>query len=449
MAGSADELASLLDLERLEVDLYRGAQARTERQRVFGGQVAAQAVVAATRSVESQFVLHSLHSYFLRPGDTTVPIVYDVERIRDGRSFVTRRVSARQHGRPIYYMTANFQIPEPGLEHQDRMPEVPSPEQGMPLVELARSRGPEAAEHWEREWAALDIRHVGITGQGLPEDPEQPARARLWIKVDGELAADPTVQQAAFTYASDLTLLGAALVPHGIHIASPRLQPASLDHTIWFHRPFRADEWWLYDQFSPFAGGARGLALARVFSQSGELVATVAQEGLIRLREPSAVRRGDAAVRSGGGRPTEQVRRAVLRVGHGEGPARVVLAGGVAHRARQEHRLLERHLDGDGVGQPVLDRGDRARQGPHAMGDLAREPQRPRGQRVEVDRVRVARHGGVRAPEIGGQAPLDATGRRVRQRRGPAPCHRRRTGRGAGRSRSTPTRSRRQRTRWW
>lgn len=285
MAGSADELATLLDLERLEVDLYRGAQARTERQRVFGGQVAAQAVVAATRSVESQYVLHSLHSYFLRPGDTTVPIVYDVERIRDGRSFVTRRVSARQHGRPIYYMTANFQIPEPGLEHQDRMPDVPSPEQGMPLVELARSRGPEAAEQWEREWSALDIRYVGITGQGLPEDPDQPARARLWIKVDGELAADPTVQQAAFTYASDLTLLGAALVPHGIHIASPRLQPASLDHTIWFHRPFRADEWWLYDQFSPFAGGARGLALARVFSQSGELVATVAQEGLIRLRD--------------------------------------------------------------------------------------------------------------------------------------------------------------------
>ena len=288
MAGSADELATLLDLERLEVDLYRGAQARTERQRVFGGQVAAQAVVAATRSVESQYVLHSLHSYFLRPGDTTVPIVYDVERIRDGRSFVTRRVSARQHGRPIYYMTANFQIPEPGLEHQDRMPEVPSPERGMPLVELARSRGPEAADQWEREWAALDIRHVGVTGQGLPEDPEQPARARLWIKVDGELAADPTLQQAAFTYASDLTLLGAAMVPHGIHIASPRLQPASLDHTIWFHRPFRADEWWLYDQFSPFAGGARGLALARVFSQSGELVATVAQEGLIRLRDDRA-----------------------------------------------------------------------------------------------------------------------------------------------------------------
>ena len=289
MAGSAAELAALLELEELEVDLFRGTQARTERQRVFGGQVAAQAVVAATRSVEGEFVLHSLHSYFLRPGDPTVPIVYDVERIRDGRSFSTRRVSARQHGRPIYYLTANYQIPEPGLEHQDRMPDVVPPEQGIPLVELARERGPEAVEHWEREWSALDIRHVGITGRGIPDDPDHPAQARLWIRVVGEVSDDPTLQAAAFTYASDLTLLGAALVPHGITIASPRLMPASLDHTIWFHKPFRADEWWLYDQFSPFAGGARGLALGRVFTQSGELVATVAQEGLIRLRgEPTS-----------------------------------------------------------------------------------------------------------------------------------------------------------------
>lgn len=288
MAGSAEELVALLELEQLEVDLFRGAQAHTERQRVFGGQVAAQAVVAATRSVEGEFVLHSLHSYFLRPGDTAVPIVYDVERIRDGRAFATRRVSARQHGRPIYYMTANFQIPEPGLEHQDRMPDVPGPEHGMPLLELARGRSAEAGERWEREWSALDIRYVGVTGRGIPEDLDHPARARLWVRVDGTLAADATTQSAAFTYASDLTLLGAALVPHGIDIASPRLQPASLDHTIWFHRPFRTDEWWLYDQFSPFAGGARGLALGRVFTQAGELVATVAQEGLIRMRDDRA-----------------------------------------------------------------------------------------------------------------------------------------------------------------
>lgn len=288
MAGSADELTGILDLERLEVDLYRGAQARTERQRVFGGQVAAQAVVAATRSVDGDFTLHSLHSYFLRPGDPAVPIVYDVERIRDGRSFATRRVSARQHGRPIYYMTANFQVPEQGLEHQDRMPDVVPPEQAMPLVDLVRAQGPEHAEDWEREWSALDLRYVGISGQGLAEDPDHPALARLWARVDGRLSDDPTLQEAAFTYASDLTLLGASLVPHGMTLGSPRLVPASLDHTIWFHRPFRADEWWLYDQFSPFAGGGRGLALARVFTQSGELVATVAQEGLIRVHDGRA-----------------------------------------------------------------------------------------------------------------------------------------------------------------
>ena len=288
MAGSAHELADLLELEQLEVDLYRGSQARTERQRVFGGQVAGQSVVAATRTVEPDLVLHSMHSYFLRPGDTAVPIVYDVERIRDGRSFATRRVAARQHGRPIFYMTASFQRPESGLEHKDAMPEVVPPEQGLPLVELARQRGPEAAEQWEREWAALDVRYVGVSGMGLPDDPAHPARSRLWIKVDGTLADDPTVQAAAFTYASDLTLLGAALVPHGITIASPRLVPASLDHAIWFHRPFRADEWWLYDQVAPFAGGGRGLATARVFTRSGDLVATVAQEGLIRLREDRA-----------------------------------------------------------------------------------------------------------------------------------------------------------------
>ena len=291
MAGSAEELATLLELEQLEVDLFRGSQARTERQRVFGGQVAAQSVVAATRSVEGEFGLHSMHSYFLRPGDPAIPIVYDVERIRDGRSFATRRVSARQHGRPIFYMTANFQRSEDGLTHQDAMPDVPPPEQGMKLVDLVRQRGPEAGAEWEREWSALDVRYVGVSGMGLPDDPERPARARLWIRVDGTLADEPTLQAAAFTYASDRTLLGAALVPHGITLASPRLMPASLDHAIWFHRPFRADEWWLYDQTSPFSGGGWGVATARVFTKSGELVASVAQEGLIRLRDdrpPSA-----------------------------------------------------------------------------------------------------------------------------------------------------------------
>jgi acyl-CoA thioesterase-2 len=285
MAGSAEELVSLLVLEELDVDLFRGLQPDTERQRVFGGQVAAQSVVAANRSVDDAFVMHSLHSYFLRPGDPAVPIVYDVERIRDGRSFATRRVMARQHGRPIYYLTASFQKPEDGFEHQDRMPDVVGPDRGVRMADLARQRGPGAAQEWEREWSALDVRYLGTSAMGLAEDPEHPARAQLWIRIAGDLDDDPLTHRAAFTYASDLTLLGASLVPHGVHFGTPGMQMASLDHTVWFHRPFRADEWWLYDQVSPTAVGGRGLATARVFTEDGTLVATVAQEGLIRLRE--------------------------------------------------------------------------------------------------------------------------------------------------------------------
>lgn len=287
MTGSVAELVALLELEDLDVDLFRGQQAHTSRQRVFGGQVAAQAVAAATRSVDARMVMHSMHSYFLRPGDTAVPIIYDVERIRDGRSFVTRRVMARQHGRPIYYMTANFQVPEDGLEHQDRMPDVPPPEMGVSMTDIARKNSPESVEEWEREWAALDVRYVGTSATGLPADPDHPARAQLWLRTAGALSDDPVLHLSAFTYATDLTLLGAALVPHGIHINSSRLMPASLDHAIWFHRPFRADEWWLYDQVSPMAHGGRGLAMGRVFTQDGTLVATVAQEGLIRVVDPA------------------------------------------------------------------------------------------------------------------------------------------------------------------
>lgn len=285
MPGSAAELRELLTLECLDTDLYRGPQPSTERQRVFGGQVAGQAVLAAARSAEEGLELHSMHSYFLRPGDTAVPIIYDVERIRDGRTFATRRVVARQHGRPIFFLTASLQRPESGFEHQDRMPDVIPPEQGVPMGELAAQRSPELAQEWEREWAALDVRYVGTSALGLPEDPDHPARAQLWVRVDGRLDDDPTVQAAAFTYASDLTLLGATLTPHRVLISSPGMQAASLDHTIWLHRPFRADEWWFYDQVSPVAHGGRGLATARIFTRDGTLVATVAQEGLIRRRD--------------------------------------------------------------------------------------------------------------------------------------------------------------------
>jgi acyl-CoA thioesterase-2 len=290
MPSSAAELVELLDIETLDTDLFRGSSPDTDRQRVFGGQVAAQALIAGLRTVDEGLGVHSLHAYFLRPGDTTVPIIYDAERIRDGRSFETRRVVARQHGHPIFYLTANFQRPEAGFEHQDAMPEVPGPEEGLGLAELLQmaSGDKRPAAEAVKEWAALDTRYLGNTAfpgkTRLGEDVDRPARAQLWVRVKGELGDDPGLQAAVFTYASDLTLLGASLVPHDIAIGSRRLIAASLDHTIWFHRPFRADRWWLYDQWSPSASGSRGLSLARVFTEDGVLVATVAQEGLIRQR---------------------------------------------------------------------------------------------------------------------------------------------------------------------
>jgi acyl-CoA thioesterase II len=275
-------LIDLLDLEYLDVDLFRGRQPDSVRQRVYGGQVAAQALVAAARTVDEGFAVHSLHSYFLLPGDYQVPIIYDVERIRDGRSFLTRRVMARQHGRPIYYQTLNFQRAEDGFDHQDAMPPVGTPDDGFNLVDLMRERGNEDADALGKEWAALDVRFLGNSRHGLEENPDHPAEARMWIRIEGPLSDNPLEHLAAFTYASDVSLLGATLAAHD---ADPtKIQMASLDHTIWFHRPFRADEWWLYDQWSPSASGGRGLALGRVFQTDGTLVATVAQEGLIRRR---------------------------------------------------------------------------------------------------------------------------------------------------------------------
>lgn len=289
MPKSVEELSDLLDIESIDVNLFRGRQPDTQLQRVFGGQVAAQALIAAARTAGDNYRAHSLHSYFLRPGDTAVPIIYDVENLRDGRSFATRRVLARQHGRPIYVMSVNFQVDEEGLEHQDAMPDVPGPDQGSRLSALFDARGSSGTAEWKREWAALDVRYIGNSRVGgVAEDAARPARAQCWVRVGGGLSDDPLEHQAAFTYASDMTLIGAALVPHDKELSTPGMQAASLDHTIWFHRPFRADEWWLFDQHSPSASGGRGLILARVFTQSGDLVATVAQEGLIRVHEVDA-----------------------------------------------------------------------------------------------------------------------------------------------------------------
>ena len=203
--------------------------------------------------------MHSLHSYFLRPGDTAVPIVYDVERLRDGRSFATRRIVARQHGRPIYFMTANFQVTEDGFEHQDAMPEVSGgPDAGIDFAELGQGPRPDVGQLRPGVGGPRDPVPRATPTAASPTTRRGPARAQLWIRVNGRLGDDPSEHLAAFTYASDMTLLGATLVPHGVTIGDPRLQPASLDHSIWFHRPFRADEWWLYDQGSPSASGPAG-----------------------------------------------------------------------------------------------------------------------------------------------------------------------------------------------
>ncbi len=256
-------------------------------ERVFGGQVAAQALMAAQLTVPDDRSVHSLHIYFILGGDPSIPIVYDVEKIRDGRSFTTRRVAARQHGAIIFYMTASFQVEEDGWLHQDAMPDVPTPEDSTPLIELINTRGQEGVDLWEREWASFDLRYVG--DNRAPDDPQRelvPVVQRMWFRANGELPASPAIHNAAFTYISDFSLLGASLLPHGVFIGMPEVQAASLDHAIWFHHPIQVDQWLLYDQTSPSASGARGLSTARVFAQDGTLVATVAQEGLIRPVTP-------------------------------------------------------------------------------------------------------------------------------------------------------------------
>jgi acyl-CoA thioesterase-2 len=272
-------LLSILDLEELEVNIFRGRSPQEERQRVFGGQVAGQALVAAGRTVDGR-VTHSLHAYFLRPGDPTKPILYEVDRIRDGKSFATRRVVAIQHGRAIFHLSASFQTVEAGLEHQMPMPEAPDPESLPDWAEWMTARMaqmPEEMRRWFTRERPIEVRYVDRLEPG-----RRPPRLLVWIRAAERLPDSPLIHQCAVAYASDLTLLDAATVSHGIEWADPRFQIASLDHAMWFHRPFRADEWLLYAQESPSASGARGFSTGHLFTRAGVHVVSVAQEGLMR-----------------------------------------------------------------------------------------------------------------------------------------------------------------------
>jgi len=279
-------LLDLLDLERLEVNLFRGRSPQVGWQRVFGGQVIGQALVAACRTVEGR-PPHSMHAYFLLPGDPKVPIIYDVDRIRDGKSFTTRRVVAIQHGKAIFSMSVSFHVDEPSLTHQAPMPEVPPPEQ-LPSENQARewilANMPEPIRRYYELERPIEMRPIEYT-RYLGEKFEN-ARFHVWIRTTGPLPDDPAIHQCVLAYASDWTLLDTALVPHGRSLFEREFMAASLDHALWFHRKFRADDWLLYAQDSPNLAGARGFSRGLIFARDGTLVASVAQEGLVRQRKP-------------------------------------------------------------------------------------------------------------------------------------------------------------------
>jgi acyl-CoA thioesterase-2 len=271
VSKALESLMDLLDLEQIEVNIFRGRSPSDWRQRVFGGQVAGQALVAAGRTVPADRPVHSLHAYFIRPGDPAVPIVYTVDRVRDGRSFTTRRISAIQHGKTIFTLSASFHHPEPGVQHAVVIPPVPAPDAVTRLDDESLAAQP------------IDLRFIGPSrrdpnGQRVADTEHN----LVWLRANGELPDDPLLHVCLMTYASDLTLLDSVLRRHGLSWADGQTSGASLDHAMWFHRPFRADRWLLYDQESPTAAGARGLARGQVFTEEGELVVSVVQEGLVR-----------------------------------------------------------------------------------------------------------------------------------------------------------------------
>ncbi|AXG77980.1 acyl-CoA thioesterase [Streptomyces paludis] len=281
-------LLDLLDLERVEENIFRGRSHASVIPRVFGGQVAAQALVAAGRTVSADRTPHSLHAYFLRAGDPGEPIVYTVDRIRDGRSFTTRRVVAVQHGEPVFHLSASFQVYEEGLEHQVEMPAAPDPEtlrtdEDMMSWYTDRFEDPDIPARLLRARAAIDLRYVDPPPYARVGEPREP-RSQVWFRTAGKLADDPLLHACLVTYVSDMTLLDSVLLAHGRGgWAVGDVVGASLDHAMWFHRPFRADEWLLYDQESPSSYGGRGLGQARIFTRYGGLAVTVIQEGVVRV----------------------------------------------------------------------------------------------------------------------------------------------------------------------
>jgi len=279
-----DELLRLMQLEQLEDNLFRGISRDIGTERVFGGQVLAQALQAASHTVEDRQA-NSLHAYFLRAGDFKAPIVYDVDRSRDGRSFSSRRVVAIQHGRPIFTLAASFQVEEEGLEHQFEMPRVPPPEELEPLALLPREEFdhmPKSMQRWLDRFGPFEFR--AIRGSDPDDCEPQPPYKELWFKLHGQLDDDPSLHRALLAYVSDFHLVGTATLPHGISWVHGNLIIASLDHAMWFHRDFRLDDWLLYTCDSPSSSGGRGLARGMIYDQQGRLVASTAQEGVIRLR---------------------------------------------------------------------------------------------------------------------------------------------------------------------
>jgi len=282
VTSAADALVKLLDLEHVDEMTFQGHSPPAGRLRVFGGQVAAQALVAAGRTVDASRTVHSLHGYFVRPGDEREPITYVVENIRDGRSFSVRRSVAIKRDQTIFFMSASFQRHEVGLDHNDPMPEgVPPPDETPTMADLLAGY-PDRLAAWARLPHPIDVRYVTDPGW-LPAGDRRPAdRQQVWMRIDGALPEDPLVHACALTFCSDLTLLDSVLSKHGQVWGPGGMVGASLDHALWFHRPFRADEWFLYDCVSPSASGARGLATGRMFTADGRLIATAVQEGLLR-----------------------------------------------------------------------------------------------------------------------------------------------------------------------